>query len=72
MLQWLKSIGDFLVMIIDFIVSFFQNVIEIVQLIIKGFGAIVTTMAYMPAQYSAFALALISFSVIVAIIHFGG
>lgn len=72
MLEWLSSLGDFLISIGDFIVSFFRNVIEIVQLVFKGFAYILQIIAFIPVQYQAVLIAFISFSVIVTIIHFGG
>lgn len=72
MLDWFKSFGDFLVSIIDFIVSFFNNVIEIVLLVFKGFNYLILVIAYLPLQYQAILIALLSFSVIITIIHFGG
>lgn len=72
MLDWLQSIGDFLSTIIDFIVAFFKNVIELVQLVFKGFAFMLEVLAFMPVQYQVVFISLISFAVIVTIVHFGG
>lgn len=72
MLDWLQSFGNFFTSLGDFLVSFFRNVIEIVQLVFKGFAYIMQILAFMPVQYQAVLIAFISFSVIVTIIHFGG
>lgn len=72
MLEWLESIGNFLSIIIDFIVAFFKNVIELVQLVFKGFAFILEVLAFMPVQYQVVFISLISFAVIVTIVHFGG
>lgn len=72
MLQFLESIGDFLINIVSFVVSFFRNVVEVCSLVFKGFGYAVTIIGYIPLEYKVIILAFISFYVIVAIIHFGG
>lgn len=72
MLDWLASFGDFLSNIIDFIVSFFTNVVELVLLVFKGFAYVTAIIVYLPIQYQAVMIALVSFCVIRTIIHFGG
>lgn len=71
MLDWLESFGNLIVQISSFIVAFFKNVIELVFLIFKGFGYMYTVMTYLPIQYKAVVIALVSFSVIVTVVHFG-
>lgn len=68
----MQSIGDFLVNIGDFLVSFFKNVIELVSLVFKGFAFAQVAISYLPIQYQVVLIAIISFSVIVTIVHFGG
>lgn len=72
MLDWMASFGDFLSSIIDFIVAFFTNVVEIVLLVFKGFAYVNTIIVYLPVQYQVVLLAFVSFCVIRTIIHFGG
>lgn len=72
MLEWLESFGNFFSTIIDFIVAFFKNVIELVQLVFKGFAFMLEVLAFMPVQYQVVFISLISFAVIVTIVHFGG
>lgn len=72
MLEWLQSFGDFLISIGDFLISFFRNVIEIVELVFKAVAYSSLVIIYLPIQYQAVIAALIAFSVIVTIIHFGG
>lgn len=72
MLEWLQSIGDFLINIIEFIVSFFQNAVEICILVFKAFAFASVAITYLPLQYQAVILALVSYFVIRTIIHFGG
>lgn len=72
MLEWFSSIGDFLVILIGMIVSFFRNVVELVVLVFKAYAYALGVLAFMPIQYRHVIIVLVSFSVIVAIIHFGG
>lgn len=72
MLDWLSSFGDTISYLIEFIIAFFKNTIEIVLLVFKGYTYIYTVMLFLPIQYRLVLLALISFSVIVTILHFGG
>lgn len=72
MLEWLQSIGDFLVAISKFIIGFFTNVIELVSLVFKAFTFASTAIAYLPIQYQLVISASVAFVVIVTIVHFGG
>lgn len=72
MLEWLQSIGNFISIMIDFLVSFFTNVVEVVLLVFKGFAYVNTVILYLPVQYQVVILAFVSYCVIVTIIHFGG
>lgn len=72
MLDWLASFGEFLTIIGDFLISFFTNVVELVLLVFKGFAFMSAIIVYLPIQYQAVILALVSFCVIRTIIHFGG
>lgn len=71
MLEWLETFGNFIVQIGEFVVAFFKNVIELIVLIFKGFGYMYTVTTYLPIQYKAVVIALVSFSVIVTVVHFG-
>lgn len=72
MLEWLQSIGDFFISIGEFLVSFFTNVVEVVLLVFKAFVYVSQIIGFLPVQYQAIVLAFVSFSVIYAVIHFGG
>lgn len=72
MLEWFESIGNFLISIGDFIVSFFKNVIEMVLLVFKAFAYTSAAIAFLPVQYQVAISVLIAFSLIVTILHFGG
>lgn len=72
MLDWLTSFGDALIQIFDFIISFFKNVIEICILVFKGFAYATQVVAFLPIQYQAIVLAIVSYALIKTIIHFGG
>lgn len=72
MLEWLESFGNFLISIGDFLISFFKNVVELVVLVFKGFAYVALCIQYLPVQYQVVFMALIAFSVIVTVVHFGG
>lgn len=72
MLDILQKFADGLSLIFDFLTSFFRNIVEIVQMAVKGFGYITAVLGFMPLQYQVALLAVVSFSFIVTILHFGG
>lgn len=72
MLQWLESFGNFLISIGDFIISFFRNVIEIVTLVFKAALYVTQVIQYVPIQYKTILIAIVAYSIIVTVIHFGG
>lgn len=71
MLDWLKTFGDLIVSISEFIISFFRNALELIQLIFKGYAYVALIIQYLPIQYQVVLSAFVSFSVIVTIVHFG-
>lgn len=71
MLDWFSSFGNFLQSIISFIIDFFRSVIDVLILIFKAVFYVYAVINYMPLQYKAVLLAIVSFSVIVTIAHFG-
>lgn len=72
MLEWFQSIGDTIITLIDFLISFIQNVIELIGLVFKALPIINSVLLFLPVQYTAPIAVIVAFSVIVAIIHFGG
>lgn len=72
MLDWLASIGDFLVSVIDFIITFFTNAVEVCVIVFKGLAYATNALVFMPAPYGAAMMLLLSFAIIVTIVHFGG
>lgn len=72
MLDFLKSFADFLVNVVEFIVSFFRNVIEVCLLVFKSVSYANTVISYIPIQYRLVFSAILAFLAIKAIIHFGG
>lgn len=72
MFDLLGNIVDFISTLVNFIISFFKNVIEMVQLVFKGFAYAIELFAFLPAQYQVSLVALVSFAVIVTILNFGG
>lgn len=71
MLDWLQTFGDFLTQICVFIIDFFKNVIEIITLVLKAVAYVNTIISYLPIQYQVPLIAIVSFSIIVTIVHFG-
>lgn len=71
MLDWFQTIGELIITLCTFIVSFFKNVVELVVLIFKGFSYVATIILYLPVQYQVIILAFVSYSVIVTVVHFG-
>lgn len=72
MLEFLSAFAEFFNNVIEFIITFFTNVVEICVLVFKGFAYASAVIAYLPLQYQLILFALISYSVIVAVLHFGG
>lgn len=72
MIEFFKAFSETIQYLIEFIVTFFTNVINMCILIYKGFSYASLAIAYLPLQYQVILFALISYAVIVAILHFGG
>lgn len=72
MLDWLSSFGNFLNIIIEYFISFLRNTVEVVLLIYKGFYLVSQVIFFLPPQYKAILVIIISFAVIINIINFGG
>lgn len=71
MLDWLKTFGDVIVQLCEFAISFFKNVIELFVLLFKAFSYLYSCILFLPIQYQVVILALVSFSLIVTIVHLG-
>ncbi len=72
MLDFFASIGDFLINIVSFVISFFRNVVEVCTLVFKGVGYAYEVLAHIPLEYQLVMIAFVSYCVIKTIIHFGG
>lgn len=72
MFETLNRIADTLSSIINFIVDFFRNVVELCQMMYKGIATVSLMIQYLPIQYQIFFTALIAYMVIFFIIKLGG
>lgn len=72
MFETLNRIADTLSSIINFIVDFFRNVVELCQMMYKGIATVSLMIQYLPIQYQIFFTALIAYMVIYFIIKLGG
>lgn len=72
MIDFFNDIGNLIQTIGGFIVSFFTNIIEIVQLVFKGSVLANEVLLLMPIQYQVVLIAILAYVIIVTIIHFGG
>lgn len=72
MFDLLGNIVDTIGILVDMIVSFFKNVVEVISLVATAIGEAAIVISVMPLQYRLLLLAFISFSVIITFVHFGG
>lgn len=72
MLSVLESIADVIINIVDFIISFFRNVVEIVTLVVQGSAYVLSIIVHLPLAYQLILSAAIAYSVIYVIVKFGG
>lgn len=72
MLKNLDNMLDTLNIIIDFLIAFFKNVVELVMLIGKGASIAIDIVTNLPVQYQAIMIALISYYIIHTIKNLGG
>lgn len=72
MLDFLKSFADTIVSLIEFVVSFVKNTIEICQKLFQSYDYAIAIFQYIPAPYKGILIILISYALIRAILHFGG
>lgn len=72
MINQLQNIIDFLGIVIDFFVSLVSNIVELCKLVFEGATVAIQIINYMPIQYRAILLALISYYVIYTVKNLGG
>lgn len=72
MLHMFENLMDMLGILIDFVVTFFKNVVEMVKLVTQAFALASSVIAFMPVQYQAILIVLIAYYLIYVIIKFGG
>ena len=71
MFQFFDWIINLISSIINFVVSFFKMLVQIITFIVAGFAYVGTVTAYLPTFALAPLLALVGYSVIVTLINKG-
>ncbi len=72
MFKFFDAIAQFIGIIVDFIVTTITNLYNMVVMIAKGYGAVSLAMFHMPTFLQVFALAVISYCIIINLINKGG
>lgn len=72
MFDFFGDLMDFIGILIDFIISFFRDVIQLVSLVFKSFAYLGSILNFIPLQYKLVLTAILSYSLIMAVVHFGG
>ena len=67
-ISFFKGIGDFLVSVIDFVISFFQDLIYIIKLLGKFLAQLPSYFSWLPADILALLLTLFAIVVIYKIL----
>lgn len=67
----LSAILEFFTSVIDIIKGLIESIISLITMLATGAATLVTVIAYMPIQYQAPLIALISYCVLVVILHQG-
>lgn len=68
MLEWLRSIGEFLLALVGLLISFVQGIAQLIAMIPSALAMTTSSIASMPLVLTAFAVGLISVSVVYLII----
>lgn len=67
----LSAILDFFAQIVDFVTGLIQSIVQLIQMINQGAATLMIIIAKMPVQYRVIFIALVSYSVLVVILHQG-
>lgn len=68
MLEWLRSIGEFLLALVGLLISFVQGIAQLIAMIPSALAMTTSSIASMPLVLTAFAVGLISVSVVYLLI----
>lgn len=72
MFEFFDSVIGYIETAVDFIVSFVQNIIMVIMLIVRGFESVSLVVVYMPTLLQAVTFAVIAYCVVVNLINKGG
>lgn len=65
------AVLDFFSSIIDFIVGFFESIVSLITMLVEGSQVLFSVIEFMPVQYKAVLIALVSYCLLVVILHQG-
>lgn len=71
MFKFFDAIGQFIGIIVDFVITTITNLINMITMIAKGY-AVSLAMFHMPTFLQVFAVAVISYCIIINLINKGG
>lgn len=72
MFKFFDAIGQFIGIIVDFVITTITNLINMITMIAKGYAAVSLAMFHMPTFLQVFAVAVISYCIIINLINKGG
>ena len=72
MFKFFEAVAEFIGIIVNFVVTTITNLITMVLMIVKGYQAVSLALFHMPTFLQVFALAVISYCIIVNLINKGG
>lgn len=71
MFTFFNGIASFIDTIVKFVINLIQTLIELVMLVVRGFGFLTATIAYCPPFVLSFLLAIITFVVLLQVLNKG-
>lgn len=71
MFAFFNGIASFIDTIVKFVINLIQTLIELVFLVVRGFGFLTATVAYCPPFVLSFLLAMITFVVLLQVLNKG-
>lgn len=69
MIEFFKSLATYIEVIVDFVISFFTNLITLISYIPKSLMALTSAFTFLPPFFTVPLLAIISVSVLIAILN---
>lgn len=72
MIEFFTGILGFLQTLVDFVIGFFKNLFFVISLVPQAVSSITSLLSYLPAFITVPILAIISISIVIAIINHWG